>query len=153
VPPVSWTRKGEALLLERTHEALDDAVALGRAPYDGVIVIPRHFTSLIDALAMYCGLPVAADPEAPRDVIREVTERVTHARAERLERRPAIADLRRGPAPELVDTVIDGAEEPAPAIPRRYFFPVEPEFFLECAGFVCASCGVPDFHRPADKTA
>src|SRR3989442_12364731 len=45
----------DALLLERAHEALDHAVALRLADVRRAIVIPSHFTSLIQASAMYCG--------------------------------------------------------------------------------------------------
>src|SRR5207245_4204759 len=62
--------------------------------------------------------PVAPDPEAAGDVLREAAEHVAHALAKRLQRGPAIADLRGVPAHELVDAVIDGAEEPAPAVLR-----------------------------------
>ena len=60
--------------------------------------------------------PVTADPESSGDVLRKATEGVAHALAHRLERGPAIADLRRVPPDQLIDTVIDGAEEPAPAV-------------------------------------
>jgi len=44
-------------------------------------------------------------------------QRATHdALAERLERGPAITELRGVPAHEFVYAVIDGAEEPAPAV-------------------------------------
>jgi hypothetical protein len=41
---------------------------------------------------------------------------VAHALPQRLERGPAIADLRGVPAHELVSAVIDDAEEPTPAV-------------------------------------
>src|SRR5262247_425186 len=114
----------EALLLQRSHEALDDAVALrltdvrrrDRHPEPLHLVDPR----IGDVLRT----PVAADPEPTRDILRETAEHLTHALAQRLERRPAIADLGGVPADELVHAVIDGAEAPAPAVrlgvaPRR----------------------------------
>jgi K+-sensing histidine kinase KdpD len=42
-----------------------------------------------------------ADLQAPRDVLREAAERVTHALAQRLERGPAIADVRGAPPHQL----------------------------------------------------
>src|SRR5678815_2074653 len=106
----------ETLLLQRAHEALDDAIALrltdvrrrDRHPEPLHLVDPR----IGDVLRA----PVAADPESARDVLREAAEHVPHALAQRLERGPAIADLGGVPADELVDAVIDGAEEPAPAV-------------------------------------
>jgi hypothetical protein len=51
----------EALLLERAHEGLDDAAALGSPTYDGVIVIPSHFTSwLASAPCPSCPASLAA---------------------------------------------------------------------------------------------
>src|SRR2546426_953418 len=57
-----------------------------------------------------------ADGKPARDVLAEPAEGVAHALPHRLERGPAIADLRSVPPDEFVDAVIDGAEEPAPAI-------------------------------------
>src|SRR4029450_6672905 len=88
----------------------------GSPTYDGVIVIPNHFTSLIHASAIYCG-PLSHRIRRPRATsLREAAEHLAHALAERLERGPAIANLRGVPAHELVHTMVDGAEEPAPAI-------------------------------------
>src|SRR5436309_188426 len=106
----------EALLFERTHEALDDAVAL-RLPdvrwRDGH---PEPLHLIDPRIGDVLWPPVAADPEPAGDVLREATEHVAHALAQWLERGPAITDLRGVPPDELVDAVIDRTEEPAPAV-------------------------------------
>src|SRR5262245_52542301 len=116
--------KIEALLLEGAHEPLDDTIALlltdvrrrNRHSQPLHLVDPR--------IGNVLRAPVAPDPQAASDVLREAAEHLAHALAERLERRPAIADLRGVPAHELVHAMVDGAEEPAPAVllgvePRR----------------------------------
>src|SRR4029434_578477 len=88
----------------------------GSPTYDGVIVIPSHFTSLIHASAMYCG-PQSQRIRSPRATSFAKRPKAWRTPlAQRLERGPAIPDLRGVPAHELVDAVIDGAEEPAPAV-------------------------------------
>ena len=57
----------------------------GSPTYDGEIVIPSHFTSLIQASAMYCGPPVAADRESAGDVLPEGPEGVADPLADRLQ--------------------------------------------------------------------
>src|SRR4030095_5030387 len=88
----------------------------GSPTYDGVMVIPSHFTSLIHASAMYCGPQSHRIRSPPRDVLRAAAEDLAHPLAQWLERSPAIADLGGVPAHELIDAVIDGPEEPAPAV-------------------------------------
>ena len=44
----------DALLLQRADEALHDPVDSASPTYEGLVVIPSHFTSLIQASAMYC---------------------------------------------------------------------------------------------------
>src|SRR5207249_2989171 len=87
----------------------------GSPTYDGVIVIPSHFTSLIHALTRYCG-PQSQRIRSPRATSFAKRPNTWRALAQGLEHGPAIADLRGMPAHELVDAVIDGAEEPAPAV-------------------------------------
>src|SRR5262245_55910737 len=111
VGEVLETMEIEALLLERAHEALDDAVALGLPDVRGR---DRHAQPLhlVDPrIGDILRSPVAADPQPARDVLREPAEGVVHTLAQRLESRPAIADLCRVPPHELVDAVIDGPEE------------------------------------------
>ena len=64
----------------------------GSPTYDGVILIPSHFTSLIHASAMYWG------PQSHR-----IRDQRAASRAE-------------VPPRELMDAATDGAGEPAPAI-------------------------------------
>src|SRR5206468_96470 len=114
----------EALLLERPHEPLDDAIALGLADVRRRDRHPQPLHLIDPRIGDVLRAPVAPDPEAAGDVLREAAEHVVHALTERLERGPAIADLRGVPAHELVHTVVDGPEEPAPAVcfgvePRR----------------------------------
>src|SRR5262245_12989592 len=114
----------EALLLERSHKPLDDAIALGLADVRRRDGHPQPLHLVDPGIGDVLGAPVAPDPQAARDVLREVAEHLAHALAERLEGGPAVADLRGVPAHELVHAVVDGAEEPAPAVhlgvePRR----------------------------------
>src|SRR5213593_2268866 len=88
----------------------------GSPTYDGEIVHPSHFTSLIQASAMYCGPQSQLDRQAPRHLFAEASEGMADALANGLERRPAIAELRRVPADDFVEMVINRAEEPAPAV-------------------------------------
>src|SRR5215831_19861841 len=84
----------EALLLERPHEPLDDAMALrfadgrrrDRHPQPLHLVDPR----IGDVLRA----PVTPNTKSPGDLLREATEHLAHALAQRLERGPAITDLR-----------------------------------------------------------
>ena len=57
-----------------------------------------------------------AQRHAERDLGRDRTEGRRHPLPDRLERRPAINDLRDVPAHHLGRVVIDRAEEPAPAL-------------------------------------
>jgi hypothetical protein len=89
----------------------------GSPTYDGEIVHPSHFTSLIQASAMYCG------PQSHRIAKPSATSLPNRPKAWRdalangLEGRPAFAQLRGVPADHFVEMVIDRAEEPAPAVP------------------------------------
>src|SRR5713101_2237917 len=89
----------------------------GSPTYDGEIVIPSQRTSLIHASAMYWGAPVAPEAQPPGEVFREAAERVADALADRLQRRPAVAELGNVPAEQLVGVMVDRPEEPAPALP------------------------------------
>src|SRR5499426_765467 len=118
----------EALLLERAHEALDDAVALGLADVRRRDRHPQPLHLVDPCIGDVLRAPVASDPQAAGDVLRKAAEHLAHPLTERLERGPAITDLRRVPAHELVHAVVDGAKEPAPAIllsvePRRVSAP------------------------------
>src|SRR5262245_53564496 len=107
----------EALLLQRPHEALNDAVALGLAHVrrrDGDSQ-PLHL--LDPRVGDVLRPPVAANRQATGDILPEVPEGVPHALADRLQGRPPIAELRHVPPQELVDPVVDGPEEPAPHLP------------------------------------
>src|SRR5262245_2771188 len=88
----------------------------GSPSYDGEIRPPSHLTSLIHAIRDVLRPPVAADLQPARDVLGEPAEGVAHALPNRLEGRPAIADLRGVPARHLIDAVIDGAKERAPPV-------------------------------------
>src|SRR5262249_61833910 len=105
----------EALLLERPHEALDDAIALRFADVRGRDRHPQPLHLVDPRIGDVLRAPVAPDPEAAGHVLRKAAEHLAHALTERLERGPAIADLPGVPAHELVHAMVDGAEEPAPA--------------------------------------
>src|SRR5262245_46619607 len=106
----------EALLLQRPHKALDDAVALGlpnvrRRDRDPQ---PLHFVD--PGIGNVLRAPVATDRQSSGDVLPEGAEGVAHPLADGLQRRPAIAELRHMPAQKLVDPVVDRPEEPAPPL-------------------------------------
>src|SRR5262245_65740102 len=102
----------DALLLERPHEALGDAVALrfpdirrrDRAPEPLHLVDPRIGNGL--------RAPVTSNRQAAGDLFSELAEGVTHALANRLERRPPTAQLRRVPAHHFAPAVIARAGPP-----------------------------------------
>src|SRR5215467_1485849 len=102
----------EALLLQRAHEALDDAVALRLADVRWRDRHPQPLHLVDPRIGDVLRAPVAADPESAGDVFREAAEGVAHTLTQRLEGGPAIADLRGVPAHELVHAMIDGPEEP-----------------------------------------
>src|SRR5499427_783831 len=106
----------EALLLERAHEALDNAVALRLADVRRRNRHPQPLHLVDPGIGDILRAPVAPNPQAAGDVLCEAAEHVAHALAQRLEGGPAIADLRGVPAHELVHAMVDGPEEPAPAI-------------------------------------
>src|SRR5262245_58204903 len=80
----------------------------GSPTYDGEIVHPSHFTSLSQASATCCG--------PPGHVLGEGPEGMADTLGNGFEGCPPIAQLGRVPADDLVQVVIDGAEEPAPAV-------------------------------------
>src|SRR5262245_22767290 len=102
----------EALLLARPHESLVDAIAFGLADVRRRDRHPQPLHLVDPRVGDVLRAPVAPNPKAARAVLRETTEHLAHALAERLERGPAIADLRGVPAHELVHAMVDGAEEP-----------------------------------------
>src|SRR5262249_44389717 len=106
----------ETLLLQRAHEALDDAIALWFAHVRRGDRHPQPLHLVDPRLGDVRRTPVEADPEPAGDVLRESAEYLAHALAQRLQRRPAIPALGGVPAHELAPAVIDGAEEPAPAV-------------------------------------
>src|SRR5262249_19394659 len=107
----------DALLLERAHEALGDAVALrfpdvrrrDRAPQ------PLHFVD--PGVGDVLRAPVTPDGQTARHVLTEPAEGVVDALANRLERRPPIPELRGVPTHDFVEMVIDRPAKPAPALP------------------------------------
>src|SRR5512132_804886 len=83
----------EALLLERPHEPLDHAVALGLAHVRRRDRDPQPFHLADPGIGDVLRAPVTADREPARDVFPEVAEGVTDSLADRLQGRPAIAEL------------------------------------------------------------
>src|SRR5262249_35779210 len=106
----------ETLLLQRAHEPLDDAIALRLADVRRRDRHPQPLHFVDPRIGDVLRAPVTANPQSAGDVLGEATEHLAHALAQRFERRPAIADFRGVPAHEFVHTVINGPEEPAPAI-------------------------------------
>src|SRR4030088_924425 len=88
----------------------------GSPTYEGEIVIPSHFTSLIQASTMYCG------PQSQRILSPRATSLLKPPKAcrtplaNRLERRPPVAELGDVPAEQLIGVKVDGPEEPTPAV-------------------------------------
>src|SRR3989454_1042243 len=88
----------------------------GSPTYDGEIVPPEPLHLVDPGVGDVLRAPVAAERQAPRHLFAEASEGMADALANGLERRPAIAELRRVPADDFVEMVIDRAEEPAPAV-------------------------------------
>src|SRR3989442_7088651 len=106
----------DALLLERAHEALGDPVALRFADVRRRDRAPEPLHLVDPGVGDILWAPVAADRQAPRHLFAEASEGMADALANGLQRRPAIAELRRVPADDFVYMVINRAEEPAPAV-------------------------------------
>src|SRR5215467_2531894 len=68
----------EALLLQRAHEALDDAVALRLADVRGRDRHPQPLHLVDPRIGDVLRAPVAPDPEPARNVLREAAEHLTH---------------------------------------------------------------------------
>src|SRR5215813_9553898 len=68
----------EALLLERAHEALDDAVALWLADVRRRDRHPEPLHLVDPRIRDVLRTPVAPDPQSARDVLRESAKHVTH---------------------------------------------------------------------------
>src|SRR5437870_8887056 len=109
----------EALLLQRPHKALDDAVALRLADVGWRDRHPQPLHLIDPRIGDVLRAPVTPDPEPPGDVLAEPTEGVAHALAHRFQGRPPIAKLGGVPADDVIAEVIYGAEEPAPAVHLR----------------------------------
>src|SRR5262245_23769416 len=92
----------ETLLLERPHEPLDDAIALRLADVRRRDRHPQPLHLVDPRIGDVLRAPVAPNPQAAGDVLREAAEHPTHALAERLERGLAIAELRGVPADKLI---------------------------------------------------
>src|SRR5947209_11265327 len=128
-PPPRFVEAGElvqvdALLLERPHEAFGDPIALRLADVRRRDGAPQPLHLVDPGVGDVLRTPVAAEGQAPRDVLAEPAEGVADALANGLEGGPAIAQLCGVPADDFVEMMIDGAEEPAPPIalgvePRR----------------------------------
>ena len=112
----------DALLPERAHEALDDAVALGLADVGRRDRDPEPLHLVDPGIGDILRAPVAPDLQPARDVLAEPVEGVTSTLPNRLEGGPAIPELGDVPAEQLVGVMVDGPEEPAPAV----FLGVEP---------------------------
>src|SRR5215475_13599079 len=88
----------EALLLERPHEPLDDAIALRLADVRRRDRHPQPLHLVDPRIGDVLRAPVAPNPESAGDILREAAEHLAYALAERLECSPAIADLGGVPA-------------------------------------------------------
>src|SRR4029453_2735902 len=107
------------LLLQRPVESFDDAVELGLADVGRRdrqaqplhLVDPRRGAVL--------GTPVTPYRESSRAVLAEPAEGLAHALPHRFQGGPAIAELGGVPADDVIAVVIDGAEEPTPAVVLR----------------------------------
>src|SRR3954451_24909699 len=106
----------DALFLERAHEALDHAVALRFADKRWTVRDAQPAQLGAKRIRHVLRAPVAANRQAPRHLFAECSEGHAHALMNRLQRRPAVADLRAMPADDVVTRVVDRPEEPAPAV-------------------------------------
>src|SRR5215510_6673045 len=80
----------EALLLERPHEPLDDAIALRLADVRRRDRHPQPLHLVDPGIGDVLRAQVAPNPQSASDVLREAAEHVTHALTQRLQRGPAI---------------------------------------------------------------
>src|SRR5438093_8760311 len=71
----------EALLLERAHEALDDAIALRLADVRRCDGHPEPLHLVDPRIGNVLRTPVAADPAPAGDVLREAAEHPAHTLA------------------------------------------------------------------------
>jgi len=113
-----------ALLFQRAHEALDDAVAFWFADKRRAVRDPEPCELGPKRVGHILRAPVTADGQAARDVLAKHTECRPHTLMNRFERRPAVTELGHVPADDVVAGVVDRSEEPAPALtlgvePRR----------------------------------
>src|SRR5207237_9035479 len=91
----------EALLLQRSHKALDDTIALRRADVRRRDGHPEPLHLVDPRIGDVLRAPVAPDPEPAGDVLRDTAEHLPHALPQRLGRGPAPAHLPRQPGHSL----------------------------------------------------
>ena len=81
--------------------------------------MPSHLISAWNCFALYCDPQFMPQTEAQSDGLAEAAHVGPDALPDRLQRRPAVALLRHVPADDVRYTVVDGPEEPAPALRFR----------------------------------
>ena len=81
--------------------------------------MPSHLISAWNCLALYCEPQSCRRPRAQGDGLAEAAHVGPDALADWLQRRPAVALLRNVPANDVRSAVVDGREEPAPALRLR----------------------------------
>src|SRR5262245_18458799 len=101
----------DALLFENAHEALGDPVTLGLADVRGRDRAPQPLHLVDPVVADVLRAPVAANGQAPRDVLPESPKGMADPLTNRFQRGPAIAQLARVPPDDLGEMMIDRAEE------------------------------------------
>src|SRR5712692_5188701 len=109
----------EAFLFQRPDPALHDPVALRLADVARARPDPEPAQLTQELVRRVLRAPVHAEPQAERDLRGVVAVGTLHALADRLQRRPAVPHFRHVPPHDILDAVIDRAEEPAPALPLR----------------------------------
>ncbi len=100
--------------MKRIH----DAIALGLAHERRAMGDAKPRELVPKGIGGVLGTPVTADREAARHLRPERAEGRVDAPVDRFQRRPAIADLGDMPAHDVGTSMINGPEEPAPAVAR-----------------------------------
>ena len=115
--------------------------------------MPSHLISAWNCLARYCEPQSCRRPRPRAIALLKPPLWAQHPLADRLQRRPAVARLRDVPADDVRGAVVDGREEPAPALrlrpePRRVRAPelVRP-LGPDPAAVGPVSAGMPPPHR------
>src|SRR5690606_2206629 len=109
----------QALFLQRTHEPLNDTVALGLAHKCRARADPKPGELSLKLGSGVLRSPVMPEPKAQGDLGAKGSKVPTYTLADRLERRPAVSLLAGVVSRERCSAVVKARREPAAALPLR----------------------------------